>query len=97
MKRQLTEECSAALSVADIGSRCLYFEAIPSQFRVRITMAQVGAGTSEALGSVIKFDTDEPGLRVCAPLEVEWAEVNAEEIVAEAVRTWESITRHCDG
>jgi hypothetical protein len=42
---------------------------------------------------VIRLDTDEPGLRVCAPLEVEWAAANAEAIVAEAVRVWASITR----
>jgi hypothetical protein len=60
-------------------------------------MAHVWAGKAEALGSVIRLDTDEPGLRVCAPLEVEWAAANAEAIVAEAVRVWASITRTCDG
>jgi hypothetical protein len=95
VKRQNGSACHSVRALAVIGSRRLYFEAIPSQFRVRITMA--AAETTEALGSVIKFDTDEPGLRVCAPLEVEWATVNAEEIVAEAIRVWETITRHCDG
>jgi hypothetical protein len=83
--------------VAVIGGRRLYFEAYPAQARFRVTMAHVWAGKAEALGSVIRLDTDEPGLRVCAPLEVEWAAANAEAIVAEAVRVWASIMRSCDG
>jgi hypothetical protein len=83
--------------VAAIGGRRLYFEAYPAQARFRVTMAHVWAGKAEALGSVIRLDTDEPGLRVCAPLEAEWAAENAEAIVAEAVRVWASITRNCEG
>jgi hypothetical protein len=83
--------------VAAIDGRRLYFEAYPAQARVRVTMAHVWAGKAEALGSVIRLDSDKPGLRVCAPLEVEWAATNAEAIVAEAVWVWAAITRNCDG
>lgn len=83
--------------VAAIGGRRLYFEAYLPQARFRIMMAYVWAGKAEALGSVIKLDTEEPGLRVCAPLEVEWAAKHADEIVAEAARVWDSITRYCEG
>lgn len=93
----LAEDLTSARFVAVIGGRRLYFEAFPSQSRFRVTLADAQAGKSEALGSVIRLDTDEPGLRVCAPLEVEWAARNAEAIVAEAVEVWDSITRHCDG
>jgi hypothetical protein len=92
-----SEEIDGIHFVAAIGGRRLYFEAYPAQARFRVTMAHVWAGKAEALGSVIKLDTDEPGLRVCAPLEVEWAAENAEAIVAEAVRVWASITRSCEG
>ena len=60
-------------------------------------MAHVWADEFETLGSVIKLDSDKPGLRIRAPLEVEWGALHAAEIVAEAVRVWDSITFHCKG
>lgn len=81
---------------AVIGGRRLYFQAIPSQARFRITMARAWEMKTEALGSVIRLGTAEPGLRVCAPMEVEWAEQHAQHIVAEAVSIWASITRGCE-
>ncbi|MBO3735614.1 hypothetical protein [Glycomyces niveus] len=81
---------------AVIGGRRLYFQAIPSQARFRITMARAWERRTEALGSVIRLGTAEPGLRVCAPMEVEWAEQHAQNIVAEAVSIWASITRGCE-
>jgi hypothetical protein len=92
-----TEGLDGIQFVTVIDGRRLYFEAYPAQARFRVTMAHVWAGKAEALGSVIRLDTDKPGLRVCAPLEVEWAAENAEAIVAEAVRVWASVTRNCDG
>ena len=92
-----SEDIDGIHFVAAIGGRRLHFEAYPAQARFRVTMAHVWAGKAEALGSVIRLDTDEPGLRVCAPLEVEWAAENAEAIVGEAVRVWASITRSCEG
>ncbi|WP_030144228.1 hypothetical protein [Glycomyces sp. NRRL B-16210] len=83
--------------MAVIGGRRLYFEALPAQARLRITMAHVWAGSVEALGSVIRLDTAHPSLRVCAPLEVEWAARHMDEIVAEAIEVWAALTRHCDG
>jgi hypothetical protein len=91
------EDLAGIRFISVIGGRCLHFEAFPSQARFRVTMVRARAGRTEALGSVIRLDTDEPGLRVCAPLEVEWAAENAEEIVAEAVKVWDSITGHCEG
>lgn len=91
------EDRESVQAVAVIGGRRLYFEAIPAQARFRITMAHVWAGSVEALGSVIRLDTDEPGLRVCAPLEVEWAARHMEEIVAVAVGVWADMTRDCEG
>jgi hypothetical protein len=81
---------------AVIGGRRLYFAAIPSQSRFRITMARAWELKTEPLGSVIRLDTDEPGLRVCAPLEVEWADKHAEKIISEAVSVWRSISRDCE-
>jgi hypothetical protein len=92
-----SDELDGLHFVAVIGNRRLYFEAIPAQCRFRVTMAHVWAGKAEALGSVIRLDTDEPGLRVCAPMEVEWATRYAEKVVAEAVMIWGSITRGCEG
>lgn len=92
-----SEDIEGVRFVSVIEERRLYFEAYPFQARFRVTMAHVRAGKTESLGSVIRLDTDEPGLRVCAPLEVEWAARNADVIVAEAVQVWESITRNCDG
>lgn len=88
-----SEDLDGIHAVAVIGGRRLYFEAFPPQARCRVTMAHVWAEKAEALGSVIRLDTHAPGLRVCAPLEVEWAARHAEAIVAEAVKIWASITR----
>ena len=92
-----SEDLDGVRFVAVIDGRRLYFEAFPPQARFRITTARAQTGKPEALGSVIRLDTDDPGLRVCAPLEVEWAARNAEEIVAEAVKVWDSIAGHCEG
>jgi hypothetical protein len=84
------------LATAWIDEHLLRFTAIPFQARVRITFS--GSGTRpEALGSVIGLDTDEPGLRVSAPLFVEWATIHSEAIIAEAVRIWAEVRRDCDG
>ncbi|MCC3763937.1 hypothetical protein K3N28_12765 [Glycomyces sp. TRM65418] len=92
-----SEDLDGIPAVAVIGGRRLYFEAFPLQARFRVTMAYAWAERTEALGSVIRLDTGEPGLRVCAPLEVEWAARHAEAIVSEAVRIWASITRDGEG
>ncbi|MCD0442296.1 hypothetical protein LO763_01480 [Glycomyces sp. A-F 0318] len=89
----LSDDFDGARFAAVIDGRRLYFEAFPAQSRFRVTVADARTGRSAALGSVIRLDTDAPGLRICAPLEVEWATRNAEEIVAEAVDVWDSITR----
>jgi hypothetical protein len=81
---------------AVIGGRRLYFAALPSQARFRITMARAWEMKTEPLGSVIRLDTNEPGLRVCAPMEVEWADKHAEKIISEAVSVWGSIIRDCE-
>ncbi|THV30125.1 hypothetical protein [Glycomyces paridis] len=88
---------TSAHAVRRIGGRQLHFEAFPSQARLRITTLSAGTVPESALGSVIRLDTTEPGLRVSAPLEVEWASTNMEEIVAEAVRIWGSLARNCEG
>ncbi|MFC3493284.1 hypothetical protein [Glycomyces rhizosphaerae] len=82
---------------AVIGGRRLYYEAFPSQARFRITMARAWEQRTEALGSVIRLDTIAPGLRVCAPTEVEWANQHAEKIIAEAVSVWKFLSRGCEG
>jgi hypothetical protein len=92
-----SEDLDGLHFVAVIGNRRLYFEAFPAQFRFRVTMAHVWAGKAQALGSVIRLDTDDPRLCVCAPMEVEWAARYAEEIVVDARRIWDSITRGCEG
>jgi hypothetical protein len=81
---------------AVIGGRRLYFAAIPAQVRFRVTMARAWEMQTEPLGSVIRLDTDTPGLRVCAPMEVEWADKHAEKIISEAVSVWRSIMRDCE-
>jgi hypothetical protein len=84
------------LATAWIGEHLLRFTAIPFQARVRITFS--GTGTQpEALGSVIGLDTDAHGLRVSAPLYVEWATIHSGAIIAEAVRIWAKVRRDCDG
>lgn len=81
---------------AVIGGRRRYFAASLPQARFRITMAHAWEQTTEPLGSVIRLDTDEPGLRICAPAEVEWSEKHAEKIIAVAVSVWKSIMRGCE-
>jgi len=94
---QPEDELDGLHFAAVIGGRRLYFAAIPSQARFRVTMARAWEMRTDALGSVIRLDTDEPGLRVCAPMEVEWANKHAEKIIAEAVSVWRSISRGCEG
>jgi len=91
------EEFAGFHSTAVIDGRRLDFQAMPMQCRMRITLADPWAATTTTLGSVIRLDTDEPGLRVSAPLEVDWAATHIEEIIAVAVRVWDSVTRHCEG
>jgi hypothetical protein len=84
------------LATAWIDEYLLRFTAIPFQARIRITFSGNG-NLPEALGSVIGLDTDAPGLRVSAPLYVEWATIHSEAIIAEAVRIWAEVRRDCDG
>ncbi|MCC3763584.1 hypothetical protein K3N28_10920 [Glycomyces sp. TRM65418] len=84
------------LATAWIGERLLRFTAIPYQARLRITFGGIGT-QPEALGSVIGLDTDAPGLRVSAPLHVEWATIHSASIIAEAVSIWNEVRRDCDG
>ncbi|THV41410.1 hypothetical protein [Glycomyces buryatensis] len=77
-----------------IDGKLLRFDTIPFQARLRITLP---GEDPEALGSVIRLDTDDPGLRVCAPLHVEWGREHCDAIVAEAVRVWATIVRECSG
>lgn len=79
-----------------VDGRRLHFEVIVPQARLRVTLADPWEG-SEVIGSVIHLDREEPGLRVAAPLQVEWATANEEVIVAEAVRVWEAVTLACNG
>lgn len=95
-RRGVEDELDGLHFAAVIGGRRLYFQAIPPQARFRITMARAWERRTESLGSVIRLGTPEPGLRVCAPMEVEWAEQHAQNIVAEAVSIWASITRGCE-
>ncbi|WP_205325988.1 hypothetical protein [Glycomyces sp. YM15] len=94
--KSAAEERDGLHFAAVIGGRRLYFQAFPTQARFRITMARAWEQRTEALGSVIRLDTAQPGLRVCAPLEVEWAEKHAEKIIDEAVSVWKSIIRGCE-
>jgi hypothetical protein len=93
---QSEEELDGLHFAAVIGGRRLYFAALPSQARFRITMARAWEMKTEPLGSVIRLETGEPGLRVCAPMEVEWADKHAEKIISEAVSVWRSIIRDCE-
>ena len=79
-----------------VDGRRLHFEAMVPQARLRVTLADPWE-ESEVLGSVIRLDTEEPGLRVAAPLQVEWADLHSKHIVAEATRIWNSVTKHCNG
>lgn len=87
---------AAFTATALVDGRRLHFEAIVVQARLRVTLADPWE-ESEVLGSVIRLDTDTPGLRVAAPLQVEWASAHSERIVAEAVSVWSSVVRACDG
>ncbi|MDA1361704.1 hypothetical protein O1R50_18900 [Glycomyces luteolus] len=95
-RKVAAEERDGLHFAAVIGGRRLYFQAFPAQARFRITMARAWEQRTEALGSVIRLGTAKPCLRVCAPLEVEWAEKHAERIIAEAVSVWKSISRGCE-
>lgn len=79
-----------------VDGRRLHFEAMVPQARLRVTLADPWE-ESDVLGSVIRLDTEEPGLRVSAPLQVEWANLHADHIIAEAARIWSTVTRHCNG
>lgn len=94
--KSVAEERDGLHFAAVIGGRRLYFQAFPTQARFRVTMAHAWEQRTETLGSVIRLDTSKPGLRVCAPLEVEWAEKHAEKVIAEAVSVWKSISRGCE-
>jgi hypothetical protein len=84
------------LATAWIDEHLLRFTAIPFQARLRITFGGIDTQT-EALGSVIGLDTDTPGLRVSAPLHVEWATLHSAAILTEAARIWAEVRRDCDG
>lgn len=84
------------LATAWIDDHLLRFTAIPFQPRLRITFGGIDT-QPEALGSVIWLDTGSPGLRVSAPLHVEWATLHSEAIIEEATRIWTEVRRDCDG
>jgi hypothetical protein len=79
-----------------VDGRRLHYEVIVPQARLRVTLADPWE-VSEAIGSVIYLDSEQPGLRVSAPLQIEWATAHEELIVAEAVRVWDAVTRACNG
>jgi hypothetical protein len=79
-----------------VGGRRLHYEVMVPQARLRVTLADPWE-ESEVIGSVIYLDSDTPGLRVAAPLQIEWATAHSEVIVSEAVRVWEAVTRTCNG
>ena len=86
------------LGTAWVGDHRLSYEAVLRQPRLRITMTGPALGQQgTVLGSVVALDTDAPGLRVSAPLHLEWATANSEAIVSEAVRIWSAVQRDCDG
>lgn len=87
---------AAFTATALVDGRRLHFEVIAVQARLRVTLADPWE-ESEVLGSVIRLDTAQPGLRVAAPLQVEWATAHSGLIVAEAVKVWSAVTRACDG
>lgn len=82
------------IAAAWVDGRLLRFEPVLRQPRLRIILT---GAEPETLGSVIRLDSAEPGLRVSAPLHVEWAREHHEAIVAHAVRVWGEITRECEG
>jgi hypothetical protein len=79
-----------------VDGRRLHYEVMVPQARLRVTLADPWEG-SEVIGSVIYLDREKPGLRVSAPLQIEWATAHEELIVAEAVRVWDAVTRACNG
>ncbi|THV41224.1 hypothetical protein [Glycomyces buryatensis] len=88
------------LASACIEDRRLRFEPVPGQARLRIAISgsPIETGTeAEVLGSVTGLDTGTAKLTVSAPLHVEWATDNRDQILTEAVRVWAEITRECDG
>lgn len=82
------------IATAWVDGRLLRFEPVLKQPRLRVIIT---GRTPEPLGSVIRLDSTEPGLRVSAPLHVEWAVEHCEVIVDRATRVWAEITRECDG
>jgi hypothetical protein len=87
---------AAYTATVQVAGRRLHYEVMVSQARLRVTIADPWE-ESEVIGSVIYLDSEEPGLRIAAPLQIEWATANSEAIVAEAVRVWEAVTRACNG
>lgn len=81
-------------ATAWVDSRLLRFEPVLRQPRLRVIIT---GAEPETLGSVIRLDTARPGLRVSAPLQLEWADSHREAIIDHAQRTWAEITRECDG
>lgn len=82
------------IATAWVDGRLLRFEPVLKQPRLRVIIT---GPEPEPLGSVIRLDTDQAGLRVSAPLHVEWANEHHEAIIASAHRIWADITRECDG
>ncbi|THV26797.1 hypothetical protein [Glycomyces paridis] len=77
-----------------VDGRRLRFEPVLKQPRLRVILT---GAEPVALGSVIRLDTGEPGLRVSAPLHVEWATEHLEAIVRHAADVWAEITHECEG
>jgi hypothetical protein len=82
------------IATAWVDGRLLRFEPVLQQPRLRVIIT---GAEPVALGSVIGLGTDHVGLRVSAPLHVEWAGDQHEAIVSHAQRIWTEITRECDG
>ncbi|MFC3493017.1 hypothetical protein [Glycomyces rhizosphaerae] len=82
------------IAAAWVDGRRLRFEPVLQQPRLRVIFT---GSEPEALGSVIELDTTGPGLRVSAPLHVEWAVEHYEVIVDQAVWVWGEITGERDG
>ncbi|MDN3240727.1 hypothetical protein [Glycomyces tritici] len=82
------------IATAWVDGRLLRFEPVLKQPRLRVIIT---GPEPEPLGSVIRLDTTEAGLRVSAPLHVEWATDHHEPIIAHAQRVWATITHECNG
>jgi hypothetical protein len=87
----MTLDHTKRVETIEISERSLCFSLIPIQARTRITC------NDEAIGSVIRLDTDQPALCVSAPLEAEWAGVHCELLIAEANRIWNASVKDCSG